>query len=279
VELDDHCGPQTQQIERTGGTWSMRTPRGMRVGTSLVDDILETLANTKAEAWVAEQDDGTFGLTGTRACAVGLSVDDGNASVGRTSLTFGDDAPHGVYARSGDDSAVFVIGRAVKDALASPLIDPSALHIDIETSASIRVTRRGERSSFEHIGPDIVAVGTTADVVASSSGGPNEIGRALAALHPIAASHFGAPARDEGFGAPTLEIEIVPRHDAGAGGEARIAFGAKVRYRDVDAYLARTAAVDATFVVRAAEVDAVLGFLPPIPGPARTGETDSEPPK
>jgi hypothetical protein len=279
VGIDDRCGSQAQRLERVEGGWSMRSPPGMQAGSTLVEGLLEELARAKAESWVAAHDDGPFGLGGPRACTVGLSVEHGNSSIRQTSLMFGADAPQGVYARCGDDPAVFVMGRPLRDAFSVPLLDASALHIDPDIAMSIRATRRGERVVYDRVHDRFVArgLGPAGDAAPNLDGEPFE--RAVAALRPVAASHFGAPSSNEGFDTPTLEIDVTPRHDAGPRGEIHIAFGGKARYRDIDSYFTRTPTVDATFVVPAGQVDAVLELLRAIPNPSRLGERDSELPR
>jgi hypothetical protein len=277
VAIDDRCGPEPQRLERASGTWSMRAPRGMTAGMTIVEDLLDALARAQVESWDAEHDDGTFGLTGPQACTVVLSIDDGNTSIRRTSLVLGADAPQGVYARTGDDPAVFVIRRSLKEAVLGPLIDTGALRIDPDVAASIRVTHRGERTVFERAGDRFVAHGANFEGGDASNSAADTFERDIAALRPIAAIHFGAASHDEGFGAPALEIEVTPRSDAGPGAQARTTFGAKARYHDADVYFARAAAVDATFVVPATEVDAVLDLLRTIQDPARIDERESEP--
>lgn len=279
VALDDGCSSQAQRLERTDGRWSMRAPRGMTAGTTAVEDLLDELAHAKAESWVAEQDDGTFGLAGRQACTVGLSIDDGNSPVRRTSLIFGDEAPQGVYARTGDDPGVFVMPTSLKDAVRSPLIDPSTFRIDLDVTATVRVMDRGLRTLLERDGDRFVARSANSDGAELSSPLRDALEREVAALRPTAATHFGAASADEGFDPPTMDIDVVRRHGGGPPGEAHFTFGARARYRDTDVYFARMTAVDATFVVPATAVRGVLDLLGTIQAPARSDEIGSEPPK
>jgi hypothetical protein len=279
VAIDDGCSSPAQQLERTDGAWSMRAPRGMTAGTRVVEDLLEELAAARAEAWVAEQDDGTFGLAGHQACAVGLSIDDGNSPVRRTSIIFGDEVPEGVYARTGNDPGVFTTRKSLKDAARSPLIDMNAFHIDTVVAATVRVRTPGRSTVFERRGDRSAVRAASAAAGEFSGEWDDAFEHGVEALRPTAAAHFGAAAADEGFDFPTLAIDVARRRDAGPPGEAHFTFGARARIRDADVYFARTSAVDATFAVPARAVQAVLDLVGTIQDPARSDETDLEPRK
>ncbi|HEY1697132.1 MAG TPA: DUF4340 domain-containing protein [Polyangiaceae bacterium] len=135
VAIDDGCARPALRLDLHDGAWVRRDSRGAPPADGVVvADVLASLAHAKADAWLAEKDDGTFGLTAPTACTVTLTLADAAASPADggavdggaatdagprrvVALTFGDAEGGGVYARATDDPAVFVASPGFREAL------------------------------------------------------------------------------------------------------------------------------------------------------------------
>jgi hypothetical protein len=115
VAVDDSCGMPAQRLDLRDGLWTMRQPRGSHANAAVVTDLLDALAHAKADAWIADADDGSFGLDGSGACAVSLTFGGGAGAGTRAGVVFGAAGDGGVYARMLDDKAVFVAPASLRD--------------------------------------------------------------------------------------------------------------------------------------------------------------------
>jgi hypothetical protein len=241
VAIDDTCGPAPQRLELREGAWTMHAPSALPVDGPWLADLTSALARAKAEAWVAEHDDG-FGFAAPGGCTVTLTVDRGGGDGGRgqNTLAFGASAQGGFYARA-EDGAVFVAPEGLHQLLVHPAVDRSRLRADERSRGGVAVSHDGIRRT---LGADAAA--------------DDRLASAVANLHAQSALHAGPAARDEGFEHPTLEIAAAERGEGGAGGMVRIVVGARTRVDGADAYFARVSDVDATFAVPAPEVASIL---------------------
>jgi hypothetical protein len=114
VAIDDSCTPARQRLDMRDGVW--RIKGGKVVDSASADDLVGTFAHARADSWVTESDDGTFGLSGTRSCSVAftLATDDGGAR--RVGMVFGAAGEGGVYARTLEDAAVLVSPATLREA-------------------------------------------------------------------------------------------------------------------------------------------------------------------
>jgi hypothetical protein len=266
VSIDDSCGGTPQQLELRNRTWRMRSPAGFRADALSVADLTEAFAHAKADAWIADADDGTFGLTGPGSCEISFALDDGS-SERRESVVFGAEGDGGVYAHLRGDEAIFVAPVSLREQAAHPAIDRARFRLDPATLQSVTLAREGRRLSFARAGGQLVPTAgddrsatepRTDDAENAAEGRGDTVEAAVAGLSAQVALHAGPPADDEGFSAPTLEILAATTADAGAPTETRIAIGAATRVNGADAYFARVAGVDATFAVPHRAVAALL---------------------
>jgi hypothetical protein len=239
VAIDDSCGPTAQRLELRNASWLMRRPSGFRADPRSVAELIEAFGHARAQAWVADADDGTFGLGAADACTVTFSLDDGTEAGSQQGIAFGAAGDGGIYARTLDDKAVFVAPAALRDAAAHPAVDRTRLRVDPATLERATLVSHGRRLTLDRddVGVDLAA--------------------ALGSLAAQAALHVGPPAPDEGFSAPTLEIRVAMHPDAGPL-ETHIVVGATTRVDGADAYFARVSGVDATFTVPRQAVAAIL---------------------
>lgn len=112
VGFDDTCGSSRRTVApvEPRSTLSGKGPRGLDADAVAPADITHVVAHARAEAWIAERDDGGFGFDAPGACAVHIELAGAGADEPPriVTLSFGAPGDGGVYARAGDDPAVFV---------------------------------------------------------------------------------------------------------------------------------------------------------------------------
>jgi len=246
VAIDDTCTPTAERLELHDRTWTLRGPAALPADGVSVADLLGTLAQLKADAWIAETDDGTFGFDGPGACAVVLTLDPapGDARPRRAAIALGAEGDGGFYARTPDDLAVFVASPGLRQVLAHPAIDRSRFHIDTTGGASVVVLRGGIRHRLS-----------------SEAGADEKLEASVAGLFAESALHGGPALADEGLDHPTLELVVASRTDAATAAETRIVVGAETQVDGADAYFARVSGIEATFAIPKARVTAILDAL------------------
>jgi hypothetical protein len=246
VAVEDTCGPTAQRLELRDHSWVLRAPPGLPADAVSVTDLVGTVAHAKADAWLTEADDGSFGFDGAGACTVTLTLDANAAAADggtrRVSIAFGAAGDGGYYARTSDDPSVLVASPGLRAVLAHPVIDRSRFRLDT-SAATVAVVHDGVRH------------------LVSADAGDDKLAAAMAGLYAQSALHAGPATPDEGLGRPTLEIVATGRGDGGAPVETRITVGAETQVDGAAAYFARTAGLDATFAVPKATVAAILDAL------------------
>jgi hypothetical protein len=249
VAIEDTCTPSPEHLELRDHRWTLRAPAGLPADGASVADRVGMLSQVKADAWIAEADDGAFGFDGPGACAVTVTLEAGatsgpDAGFRHAAITLGAAGDGGFYARTQDDPAVFVASPALRQALAHPSIDRARVGVDTTHGASVLVFHDGVRH-----------------VVATDAGSDDKLAAAVAGLFAESALHAGATVPEEGLDHPMLELVAATRTDAGASLETRIAVGAPTQVDGADAYFARVTGVDATFAVPKARVTAIVDAL------------------
>ncbi len=237
--LDSSCGAG-ERLELSGGAWSLKSPAGFAPDSLATSDVTSALARARAEAWITEADDGTFGLADPGSCAAAMTVDAGDGGTRRVTLTFGAQTEGGFYARASDDPAVFVAPGILRSLLTHPLIERRRFRVDPERLTNLVVARDGVRRE-----------------ASLTTEGGTTIAQALSGLVVRAALHAGRAGADEGFDHPALEVVATTRTDAGVT-ETRLTFGAPTQVDGVDGYFARAAGLDATFFVLKPAVETMI---------------------
>lgn len=254
VAVDDTCTPEPERIELTEGRWTMRTPRGQAVDVAYVMDLVDALVHAKADGWVAEKDDGTFGL-GAAACRVTLTTASRDAGGGPQPRTiflgaFDAEAEGGTFARTSEGPEVFLAPASLRALAQRPAIDRSRFRIDAAPGARAILSDGHVKIALSAEGAGFVRTGQV-------DAGTDGVGAALLGLYARYAVHSGPPAPGEGFDAPTLEIQLTSRGGSSEAPWKRIVIGARAANSD-DGYFARVSGVDATFALSDRAVDALL---------------------
>jgi hypothetical protein len=248
--IRDTCGAGAQELELRGDTWKMIAPAGFRADGVSVADIAGAVARAKVDAWVADADDGTFGLHGPGACSIEVTISSAQGQPPRrATIAFGSTGEGGVYARTLDDPSVFVAPAVLHAMLTHPAIDRGAFRVDPADLASLTVATKGREVRWVRHGTTLEREGAAPE----DAGAGDAVTRATSALYAIAALHPGATLPGEGLEHP---LEIVASRISGV--TTRITIGAPVQVDGVDSYFARVRGVDATFAVPKAPVDALL---------------------
>jgi len=199
------CDGVRQAATHDANGWTLHEPRGFTADGPATSDLVTLLRNAQADSWVADRDDGTFGLDGSR-CHVELDAS-GDAGVRTLGLVFGNESEGGTfYARATGDAAVFLAPRALRDGATVWLIDRGPFRATPGSVRRITVSRGGKRAVFP-VQPgagDGGATGTVSGML-----------RALDGLRPDEVIHLGPPRTDEGLGAPTLDVRVEVANDAG----------------------------------------------------------------
>ncbi|HEY2515193.1 MAG TPA: DUF4340 domain-containing protein, partial [Polyangiaceae bacterium] len=117
--LETRCEGVEQRAEHGAEGWKLIKPGAYAADNTSIVDLIDAVTRVRAESWVADGDDGRFGFG---VCAIALTLNtDGGPRVVRVDL--GGDADGGVYAKTGDDPAIWVASKALRDRARGWLID------------------------------------------------------------------------------------------------------------------------------------------------------------
>ena len=247
--LSTRCGVP-QDLARGPGGFVLTLPTGYVGDGASALDLVDGVTRAAAEAWIAEADDGSFGLGAD--CTVTLT-----AGARVVKLRFGRDGEGGVYAQVDDrgvPSPVFVIAHPYREAATRILVDRSPLALDPARASDITLARDKTRVTLVRVADKLVAVdgGLASD--------PDALVLALGGLRADEVVRLGAPDPDEGFAQPSLELSATVTTDGGAR-KVHIVFGRATVRRNQPMYFARIDGTNATFVVVRERVDPILsGF-------------------
>ncbi len=248
VAIESTCGAG-EKLALQAGAWSFKVPAGFAPDPLAVSELTDALARSKVQAWVAEADDGSFGLSEHDSCKATMTVTGpGDSGVRSAAVTFGGPAGDGFYARASDDPAVFVAPAVLRALASRPPVERRRFVLDPESLKSLAVVAGGIHRS---VPLEAEAGAALAD--------------AISGLVVRAAVHTGRPAPGEGFDAQPLEIDATSTAEAGATVETRLTFGARTQLDGVDGYFARAAGLDATFFVLRPGVDAIVAAVQSMP--------------
>ena len=120
VAIEDTCSSPSRHLEFLDGSWKGRGPEAENVPAT---DLADAFARARADSWITERDDGTFGFGGDGSCTVTLTL--AGAAEGsaprKVGVTFGaaagrePGAPPDFYARSTESPAVFLAPASLRD--------------------------------------------------------------------------------------------------------------------------------------------------------------------
>jgi Domain of unknown function (DUF4340) len=225
-------------VRSATGAWTLDDPRGFEVDAGLAGDVADAVARLSADRWVAEADDGRYGLERPRG-RVRIDVEPGDAGAPRIEIALGAATSGGVFAQKLGDPAVFVLPQATLRTLETWTIDRSYLALP---EGALRIHLATGKSAWA-----LDAQSDAGDRFARVKAAASDL-RAEAAVHP------GPPRAAEGFGKPQAELAI----EGPEGGPIQVTLGAGDVWRGMNVVYARRKGVDATFVVAQSRVRPLL---------------------
>lgn len=255
IEVD---GAIKQVISRNGPNYAYVTPAGFDVDGALVLELVDALRSLSAERWVAEKDDGSFGMEkGTLVARLRTRKDDVTTE---HVLRVGDPAGSGYYAKLDGNPGVFVLSRRNYETLTTLAFDRSVFVVDPSITARITVEGRDRKIVLEKLGDEFVEANPGAAPLT-----PEAIRRivdALSSLRAEAALEVG-PARPElGMDRPVLSV-FVDREEGVQDKPRRLVWraGSGDSWRGMSVHYARVEGVNATYAVARSGIRAILDAL------------------
>jgi hypothetical protein len=252
-------GTRAQRLTKTSSGWSFTEPKieGLSADSGLVEDVTSALVGLRAVRWVAEKDDGSFGLAKPRYVIEVKVAESDSAPVKTVRVELGAATNDGVFARTGDDPAVFVAPPALEQAASLWLFDRQALVLDAAAIDRVEAVAGAKKLVAERAG----------DVWKSASGDGEGVAATLRStvtgLIAEGVVSTGAPDKSFGLDKPRLTLAITAEPEQGAPKGAakraiRIAFGAGDSFRGTSVVYARREGIDATFAIAQGKVRALL---------------------
>ncbi len=275
----------TQAFEYLGHETGCRmtAPAGYTADGALCLDVVDELRALRAKTWVAERDDGSFGLgVPTLRAVFGVKAGRGREARGASSgglrdlaLTVGRRSPdNGYYAQLSSDSAVFVLRESTVEVLSRLVLDRSPFLIDPEQVQSLTVSRFAPSRvevTFRRLGNELVPVNTPLpldqrqEVLEDKQ---TALVDALSLLRPegavalLPSGKAGEAPRNYGFDAPLLEVKVVTREDGATRSFSWIVGSGDV-YQNVAVYYALPITLEpsAVFIIPREAIQRILDAL------------------
>ncbi len=253
-------GPRGAQelVVEEDGAFSLVKPPGLGHDAGLVTELVEHLASLRAERWVSDEDDGSFGLAaGSTRVSVELSSNDPKAAPRKLGLILGGPAPGGFYGRLTSERGVFVVPRAAGLSIESWLVDRSLLMIEPKEVERIELRRGEQRWVLRRDGERFTVEQGELDASRAAL-----IVEQLAVLASEGAVRVGAARPEEGFGKPLLSVDVERLPARGERSTPlRLRFGAGDTFRGAAIYYARREGTQATFAVSRGRLQPILDAL------------------
>ncbi len=258
IDADSPFGRISQTLNRAeDGTYALVKPPKFGHDSGLVSDVVDGLLTLNAERWVADEDDGSFGLSSPSARVKLTTYPHGEAKSRSVELVVGAEASGGAYASMVGDPAVFVLPRTTQQAIETWLIDRSLLMLDPNEVERITLKRRDQTWVIKKDGERFV--------VESGDLAPDKVAQIMdlfAVARAEAALHLGAPRPQEGFREPSLVVDVERLPARGErSSPVHLEFGAGDAWRGTSIYYARRKGYDCTFAIARGRVQPILDAL------------------
>jgi hypothetical protein len=254
VEVD---GKPHQIVERAeSGTTTLKVPSGFAADGALSLELFDAMRALTADHWVADADDGTFGLE-PPSLSARLSVrKDGR--VEEHVLRVGKATVSGYFAAMQGDPGVFVLPRRVHETLTTLVLDRSLFMMDASITGKVTLTTPDKSVVFEKRGDEFVQTDTGDQLSPESI---QKIVETLSAMRAEAAIELGPSRPEHGLSRPVLTVRL-DRESGVPGDRTRVyRIGSGDSYRGVSIHYARAEGADATFGLLRSSVRAVLDAL------------------
>lgn len=237
-----------QKLHRDAtGVLVLDVPKGFTHDGGLASALIDELSRLTADRWVADSDDGSFGLAQPRA-RVALAFQTGDAASRQHTLLVGAPTSGGAFAALEGEPGVFVVPRRLVDALDTWLLDRSPFIVTPDRAERVTLGRDGKKIVLERRGDRFEAAAGTTLAEARVA----ELAETLMTLRAEAALHLGAPKPGEGFDKPLLRVEIDGKQPSS------FQIGAGDAWQGTSVHYARAAGLDATYVVAKSKIRVLL---------------------
>lgn len=247
---------QTFERDEKGGI-TLLEPEGFAGDAGLAMEVIDALRTLTAERWVADEDDGTFGLDEPQLQVRFMTRQDEGEPVPHT-LVVGRPTTSGHFATIEGDGGVFVMPRRLSELLGTLVIDRTVFSVDPSSVQVIELVSADRRVELERLG----------DTFIQNEGeqlGPGAVQRVvdtLSTLRAEAAIAVGPPRPQHGLGSPILAVRTKREAGlAGSGAPQSWEIGAGDTWRGVSVHYARAAGVDAVYVITRSQVQTLLDAL------------------
>jgi len=241
-----------QVLRRVNDGLQLLEPKGFDADGVLSSDLVQALGALTAERFVADRDDGSFGLQRS-SLRVRFAFKNAEGLKVEHQLRFGDETALGVFASLQDDGPVFILARSVRETCQLSLINRAVFPTSSDSWSGVTLEARGRTLSLVRQGERF----TVTPAGSFPQDRVPEVLEAISNLRPEAALHSGAALPSEGFSAPTLRLSLSPRQ----GPPQTISFGAGDSWRQASVFYVRVSGVDATFVMAQSKVRALSDAL------------------
>lgn len=256
VEID---GTPHQVIERAeSGELRLTTPAGFEIDGALALELIDAVRQLTVERWVADKDDGTYGLAAPLLTArITVRSKDGHSK--DQVLRLGRPTATGTYASLDGDPGVFVLPRRLRETLTTFVMDRGAFLLDPLLATKVTLETPERTVVLERRGDEFVETDPGEPL---SADGVRKIADTLASLRAEAAVEVGPARAEQGLDRPvlTVRIEREPGH-----GEKSSPIGFRVgagdSWRGVSIHYVRVDGVPATYAVARSNVHALLEAL------------------
>ncbi len=255
VEID---GTPSQIVVRgESGVLSLSSPPGFQIDAGLGLELCDAARRLSADRWVADKDDGSFGLE-PPSLRARLSI----RKDGRLEdhvLRLGRPTASGYYASMDGDPGVFVIPRRLHETLTTLVVDRSVLMMDPAVTTKVTLELPDRAVVLERRGEEFVEASAGEPLSADAI---HKIVDTLSALRAEAAVDIGPARPEQGLERPILTVRI--QREAGhAERPPATVFhvGAGDSWRGISIHYARAEGIPATYAVARSNVRALLDAL------------------
>ena len=248
----EHGG--TRQVLRRGANEALflDVPKGFDPDGALSADLIQALGALTAERFVADRDDGSFGLSHP-TLSVRFAYKGEQGAKTERHLRFGDDTALGVFATLEDEGPVFILPRSVRETCELLLLNRALFPSSADALNGMTLEAHGRTLRLQRQGERLVAQPPASLATERVSAMLENLGD----LRPEAAIHTGPALLQEGLSKPTLTLQLTPR----VGPLQTVTFGAGDSWRATSVFYVRVSGVDATFVMAQSKVRALSDAL------------------
>lgn len=217
---------------------------------ALAVEWIEAVRQLRVERWVAEADNGGFGL---EKPTLEFWVTDSAGA--RHAVRVGRATALGYFAALEGTPGIFVLTRATVTTLQALILDRSLFMLDKEHFSEFSLERDRQRVTVRRLGSDYEQDAEQPELPPEALAGLTE---ALAVVRPEAAIALDAAGGDFGFGSSRLQVRFT---NGERQPERHWEVGGRGYYRDQAVYYARVSGQPAVYAIAAQQIDALLSQL------------------